>query len=105
MLPQNSPTPIEMYLRDDQDIWAITEAILTAITRREVYDNLSGLWSESELLVDWLLTRSALTPVLKKIPTCLNFHSNRQIHPDEAVCQLNENIGRLLPTTWRSCSG
>ena len=59
------PTPIEMYLRDDQDIWAITEAILTAITRREVYDNLSGLWSESELLVDWLLTRSALTPVLK----------------------------------------
>ena len=65
MLPQNFPTPIEMYLRDDQDIWAITEAILTAITRREVYDNLSGLWSESELLVDWLLTRSALTPVLK----------------------------------------
>lgn len=67
------PTPVEMHLRDDQDIWAITEAILTAITRREVYDNLSGLWSESELLVDWLLMRSALTPVLKKFQPISTF--------------------------------
>ncbi len=60
------PAVVEMYLRQDQDIYAITEAILSAITRDEVYRELDGMWSESELLVDWLVTKSSLSPILKK---------------------------------------
>lgn len=60
------PAPVEMYLRIDQDIYAITEAILSAITRREVYQELDGVWSESELLVDWLVMKSSLSPILLK---------------------------------------
>ena len=47
-------------------LFSITEAILSAITRHAVYEDLDGLWSESELLVDWLLMKSSLSPVLKK---------------------------------------
>jgi chorismate-pyruvate lyase len=60
------PAAVEMYLRQDQDIYAITEAILSAITRNEVYRELDGMWSESELLVDWLVTKSSLSPILRK---------------------------------------
>lgn len=60
------PAPVEMYLRRDQDIYAIAEAILSAITRHEVYRELDGVWSESELLVDWLVMKSSLSPILSK---------------------------------------
>lgn len=62
-----------IYLREDQDIYSITEAILTYITRVDVYEDLSGNWSESELLVDWLLTKSAINKVLKKYAPKSNF--------------------------------
>ena len=55
-----------LYLREDQDICSIIEAILTSITRKGVYQDLQGTWSESELLVDWLVTNSSLAKVLKK---------------------------------------
>lgn len=93
------PTPVEMYLRDDQDIWAITEAILTAITRREVYENLSGLWSESEMLVDWLLTHSALTPVLKKfqpVSTFIPTVKYTRMKQSAALLKISEEYYRKL---------
>ena len=67
------PAAVEMYLRADQDIYALTEAILSAITRNEVYRELDGMWSESELLVDWLIMKSSLSPILKKYQPKTNF--------------------------------
>ena len=67
------PAAVEMYLRADKDIYSITEAILSAITRNEVYLELDGMWSESELLVDWLVTKSSLSPILKKYQPKSNF--------------------------------
>lgn len=67
------PAAVEMYLRIDQDIYAITEAILSAITRGEVFRELEGMWSESELLVDWLLVKSSLSPLLKKYQPTSSF--------------------------------
>ena len=67
------PAAAEMYLRQDQDIYAITEAILSAVTRDEVYRELDGMWSESELLVDWLIMKSSLSPILKKYQPKTNF--------------------------------
>jgi len=67
------PAAVEVYLRIDQDIYSITEAILSAITRNEIYQDLDGLWSESELLVDWLLMKSSLSPILKKYQPITTF--------------------------------
>ena len=60
-------------MREDQGIYAITEAILTTLTRRDVYEQLSGNWAESELLVDWLVTKSTIHEVLKKYDPGFNF--------------------------------
>jgi hypothetical protein len=70
---ESFPAVVEMYLRIDRDIYSIIEAILSAITRHEVYENLNGLWSESELLVDWLLMKSSLSLILKKYQPKSNF--------------------------------
>lgn len=42
------------------------EAIITALTRKDVYDNLGGLWQESELLTDWLILHSSISEILNK---------------------------------------
>lgn len=62
-----------IYLRQDQGIYAITEAILTTLTRKEVYEELSGGWSESELLVDWLTSKTIITNILKKYEPITDF--------------------------------
>lgn len=43
---------------------AIAEAILTSVTRHDVYDHFDGLWSESEMIVDYLLAFSPLSKLL-----------------------------------------
>ncbi len=62
----NKDRKMYIYLRDEQDIYAIAESILTYLTRTDVYEDLNGNWSESELLVDWLITKSSLADILKK---------------------------------------
>ena len=57
---------IYLYLREDQGIGTITEAIISSLTRADVYKNLNAVWQESELLVDWLVTETALSDVIKK---------------------------------------
>jgi hypothetical protein len=64
-----------IYLRQDQGIYAITEAILTCLTKKDVYEELSGEWSESELLVDWLLLKSPISKVLERYEPETNFVS------------------------------
>ncbi len=59
--------PVIMWLREDQNIGSVVEAVLTSLTRQDVYDQLGGLWQESEIIVDWLLAFSPLADVIKKI--------------------------------------
>jgi len=66
---------IEMYLREGLGIQTITEAVVTSLTRFDVYKNLGGLWQESELLTDWLVTHSSIAVVLKKYDHRSNFVS------------------------------
>ncbi|KKU96660.1 MAG: hypothetical protein UY28_C0031G0004 [Candidatus Amesbacteria bacterium GW2011_GWB1_48_13] len=49
-----APGTARIWLRSDQGISAIVESLLTILTRYEVLNHLSGLWSESEIIVDWL---------------------------------------------------
>jgi len=55
-----------MYLREDQGIHAISEAIITSLTRRDIYEKLEGLWAESEIITDYLVTETSIAKVLQK---------------------------------------
>lgn len=57
---------IIISLRDDQGIHAITEAIITSLTRDDVYKKLEGTWQESEIITDFLVTQTKLAKVLQK---------------------------------------
>lgn len=64
---------IFIYLREDQGIHAITEAIITSITRDDVYKKLEGLWQESEILADFLVTETTIAKVLQKYESAENY--------------------------------
>ncbi len=55
-----------VYLRQDQGIKTIAEAIVTTLTRTDIYNDLSGTWSESELVTDWIVTKSAVADVINQ---------------------------------------
>lgn len=57
---------IGINLRSDQGIHAIAESILSSINYLDITEKLDGIWSEAELLVDWLVARSSLSQVLQK---------------------------------------
>ena len=57
---------IALYIRSDGGIHTITEAIVTSLTRAEIYKDLGGVWQESEIITDWLVTKSSLADVLQK---------------------------------------
>jgi len=59
--------PIIIWLRQDKGLAEIVEAVLTALTRDDVYKHLGGLWQESEIIVDWLLTYSPLGRLLTSL--------------------------------------
>ncbi len=58
---------IYIWLRKDATITNIVEALLTSLTRFDVFHELEFNWSESEAIVDWLLTYSPIAEYLKKI--------------------------------------
>ena len=62
----NKEGEIILYLRDDQGIHTITEAIITSLTRNDIYEKLEGLWQESEIITDYLITETSIADVLKK---------------------------------------
>lgn len=64
---------ILIYLREDGGIYSITEAIVSSLTRQDVFNKLNGLWSESEILADWLVTESSLSKVLQKYEKAENY--------------------------------
>jgi len=57
---------IILYLREDQGVHTITEAIITSLTRVDIYEKLEGLWQESEIITDFLVTESSIAKVLQK---------------------------------------
>lgn len=62
----NKTGEIEIWLRDDQGIHTIAEAIVTSLTRDDVYKKLDGTWQESEIITDFILTQTKLAKVLQK---------------------------------------
>jgi hypothetical protein len=61
------PGAVHMWLRQDAGISNIVEAIITAITRDDVYRDLNFTWNESEAVADWILAYSPISTLLKKI--------------------------------------
>ena len=57
---------VVIFLREDQGIHAITESIITSLTRADVYEKLEGLWAESEIITDYLITETSIATVLQK---------------------------------------
>jgi hypothetical protein len=64
---------ILIYLREDQGIHAITEAIITSLTRVDIYEKLEGLWQESEIITDYLVTETSIAKVLQKYEKAENY--------------------------------
>lgn len=56
---------IILYLREDQGIHTICEAIISALIRKDIYEKLEGVWQESEIITDYLVTESSIANVLK----------------------------------------
>ncbi len=81
----NENGEIIMYLRQDQGLTTIVEAIVTSLTRKDVYEKLDGIWQESEIIADWLVTQSALAEVIRKydktafIPTLKGVRIKQQV--------------------------
>lgn len=69
----NKKGEIFIYLRDDQGIPTITEAIITSLTRADIYENLEGLWQESEIITDYLVTETSIANVLQKYEQSENY--------------------------------
>lgn len=64
--PRRFPENIYIYLRTDCGLPQITEAILTALTKRPLEEKLGAKWEESEMLADWLVQESFLKKILTK---------------------------------------
>lgn len=56
---------VALYLRTDQNISTIVEGILSSLTRSDITQKLEGSWSESEMVVDWLISCTKLASVLR----------------------------------------
>lgn len=73
--PTDFPSDIHIHLREDADLYALVSAILISITRSKVETEYKGLWSESQMIVDWLIGETPLNSVLKE------FQPKRKIPP------------------------
>jgi hypothetical protein len=104
----NSDGEIILYLRNDQGIGTITEAIITSLTRKDIYDDLDGVWSESELITDWLITKSSLAKVISKydkrnfLPTIKGTRVKQQAKFIKESEEFYKKLG--LPTTLKAFS-
>lgn len=76
-------TTVEMYIREDANIYEITEALLTHLTRPTVYDKYDGLWAESEIIVDFLIGETNLAKVLKKYSKALYLPTSKIIRAQQ----------------------
>jgi hypothetical protein len=63
----SKPGPMHIWLREGKGLATIVEAIITALTRNDIFDHLQGVWQESEIITDWLLAYSNLNSLLVKL--------------------------------------
>ncbi len=61
------PADMYIYIRDDQNLTSLIEAILTALTRHSMMYEMHLSWEESEGLTDWLITHSFLKDIIQAI--------------------------------------
>lgn len=69
----NKKGEIIIYLREGQGIHAICEAIITSLNRSDIYNKLEGLWQESEIITDYLVTETSIAKVLQKYEKAINY--------------------------------
>lgn len=69
----NRKGEIIIYLREGQGIHTIAEAIITSLTRVDIYEKLEGLWQESEIITDYLVTETSISKVLQKYEKTENY--------------------------------
>lgn len=90
---------VVMYIRVDQGISAITEAVITSLTRRDIYSKLDGMWQESEIITDWLITQSALSEIIRKydpvpfLPTVKGVRVKQQANLMKASDEYYKKLG------------
>lgn len=65
--------PVYIWLREGATIYSIVEAILTSLTRLDIYNTLGGVWAESEIITDWLIAFSPLAKLLHTIDPVSKF--------------------------------
>jgi len=82
----NDVGEIYLYLRQDQGIHAIVEAIVTSLTRKDVYEKLNGVWAESEIITDYLVTETSIAKIIQKyekveayLPTLRGIRGKEQV--------------------------
>lgn len=88
-----------IFLRDDQNIHKIVEALVTSLTREDIYEKLSGLWHESEIISDFLITQTKIAKVLRKYePTDLYSTTVKGIRTKEvgSLLQISEGYYNTL---------
>lgn len=65
-IPKKFPAQIRIYLREDSDIYALTEGVVSALIKNDVMEKLNCSWEESEIAVDLLVTKSRIASILAK---------------------------------------
>lgn len=98
----NKKGEIIIYLREDQGIATLVEAIITSLTRQDIYQDLDGIWQESEIITDWLITQSSLSEIIAKydkgpfLPTLKGVRIKQQAKLIEESDEFYKKLG--LPT-------
>jgi hypothetical protein len=64
-VPNTWPSEIVVFLRHDQGIFALTEAIISSLIKNQALVDDKATWDEIEAVVDWLLLHSPLSKTLK----------------------------------------
>lgn len=95
----NQQGVIIIYLREDQGVHAIVESILTSLTRADIYSKLDGLWAESEIITDFLLTQTSLATVLQKYESLSAYTptlKGTRVKEQAKILQESENFYKKL---------
>lgn len=70
---------LTIYIRSDQNIYALAESVVTALIRDDVYEKMQGLWLESELITDFLITQTSLTRILQRYEKLQSFKTTTSL--------------------------
>ena len=77
---------LHIFLRNDANLWTFWELVLSSLTRINLTQNLNSTWSESEMVVDWLLTHSYYENLISK------FTKTQYVPTVKGLRQIQTNI-------------